>query len=45
MDRLDESVHRILSLKNKYNIKNTLVESMDVQKINDRIDKVMDKIN
>lgn len=44
MDRLDESVYRILSLKNKYNIKDTLIENIDVQKINDRINKVTNKI-
>ena len=38
--RIDESVQRILEMKEKYDIRDTLIESYDVEKINEKIDEV-----
>lgn len=38
--RIDESVQRILDIKEKYRIKDTLIETYDVEKINEKIDEI-----
>lgn len=38
--RIDESVYRILKLKEKYNLKDEIIESVDVKKINNIIESV-----
>lgn len=40
-ERVDESVYRILKLKQKYNISDKIVESIDVAKINEKINSVL----
>lgn len=40
-ERLDESVYRILKLKDKYNIKDEIIEGIDIDKINSRIDAIL----
>lgn len=40
--RIDESVYRILKLKDKYNLKDTAISSIDVKKINSDISAVLD---
>jgi beta-N-acetylhexosaminidase len=41
-DRIDESVYRILKLKDKYNINGEIINSVDVDNINYNINKVLD---
>lgn len=41
MDRIDESLYRILKLKEKYNLKDKTVNSVNVKEINSRINKVL----
>ena len=38
--RIDESVQRILDIKEKYGIKDTLIKTYDVEKINEKIDEI-----
>ena len=38
--RIDESVQRILDIKEKYNIQDKLIESYDIEKINEKIDEI-----
>jgi beta-N-acetylhexosaminidase len=40
--RIDESVYRILKLKNKYNLTDSPIQSIDVEKINNKIKSVLD---
>ena len=40
VNRIDESVQRILDIKEKYKIKDTLVEEYDVEKINNMIEDI-----
>ncbi|NLK20543.1 MAG: beta-N-acetylhexosaminidase [Epulopiscium sp.] len=40
-ERIDESVYRILSLKEEYVIKDEMIESIDINKINSEIDKII----
>jgi beta-N-acetylhexosaminidase len=40
-DRIDESVYRILKLKKNYNLKDELVSSVNVNKINTKIDTIL----
>ena len=40
-DRLDESVYRILKLKEKYNLENVPVEAVDIEKLNSSIEKAV----
>lgn len=39
--RIDESVYRILKLKNKYKLSDTSVQSVDINKINSQINSVL----
>ena len=39
-DRLDESVYRILKLKEKYKIGNVNIDAVDIEKLNSEIEKV-----
>lgn len=41
MDRIDESLYRILKLKKKYNLQDKTIKSVDVKEINDRIDNTL----
>lgn len=43
MRRIDESVYRILKLKQKYGLNDTYVKSIDVNKINNDINTVLNK--
>lgn len=38
--RIHESVQRILDIKEKYNIKDTFIESYDIEKINEKIEEI-----
>ncbi|WP_179632035.1 beta-N-acetylhexosaminidase [Clostridium peptidivorans] len=40
--RINESVHRILKLKQKYNLKDEIINSVDVDKINNNIKTLLD---
>jgi len=40
-ERLDESVYRILKLKHKYKLTDNIIESIDVEKINKKIDNLL----
>lgn len=40
MRRINESVERILDMKKKYNIQDTLIQEYDVEKINEKIDEI-----
>lgn len=40
-DRLDESVYRILKLKEKYKVENVRVDAVDIGKLNNEIEKVI----
>ncbi len=40
-ERLDESVYRILSLKQKYNISDDTKDTIDVEDINNKIDEIL----
>lgn len=42
-ERIDESVYRILSLKDQYKLDDGPVQSIDVKKINERIDNTLNK--
>ena len=42
-DRLDESVRRILALKDKYSLADTAIEAADVEGINKKIEAVLSK--
>lgn len=42
--RLDESVYRILKLKQKYNLSDDTIESVDINKINSQISSVLNNI-
>lgn len=45
-ERIDESVYRILKLKQKYNLKDEIINSVDVERINSKIDTLLDdKLN
>lgn len=44
-DRLDESVYRILKLKEKYGINNVPIEAVDVEKLNNDIKKAVSFIH
>jgi beta-N-acetylhexosaminidase len=44
-ERLDESVYRILKLKEKYGLENAPVGAVDVAKLNSRIEKINGNIN
>lgn len=41
MDRIDESLYRILKLKKKYNLQDNTIDSVDVKEINGRIDNTL----
>jgi beta-N-acetylhexosaminidase len=41
-ERIDESVYRILKLKDKYNLNGEIINSVDVDNINYNIEKVLD---
>jgi beta-N-acetylhexosaminidase len=41
-DRMNESVYRILKLKNKYKLTDNIIDSIDVEKINAEISQVLD---
>ncbi|MPN25095.1 Beta-hexosaminidase [bioreactor metagenome] len=41
-ERIDESVYRILKLKEKYNLKDEIINSVDVNKINNKIKTLLD---
>ncbi|HZK57592.1 MAG TPA: glycoside hydrolase family 3 protein, partial [Clostridia bacterium] len=43
MDRIDESVYRILKLKEKYNLKDSIIEDLNIEKINGEIDSLFGK--
>ena len=43
-DRLDESVYRILKLKEKYKVENVHVDAVDIEKLNSEIEKVTGNI-
>jgi len=43
-ERIDESVYRILKLKNKYNLSDTEINSVNVEEVNARILDVLDLI-
>ncbi|HHW00457.1 MAG TPA: beta-N-acetylhexosaminidase [Clostridiaceae bacterium] len=43
--RLDESVYRILKLKHKYRMTDNTVDSVDIDKINDKISDILNKIS
>lgn len=40
--RIDESVYRILKLKQKYNLKDEIINSVDINKINNKIKTLLD---
>ncbi|MFW5649109.1 MAG: beta-N-acetylhexosaminidase [Candidatus Alkaliphilus sp. MAG34] len=40
MDRIDESVYRILKLKEKYNLKDSVIGDLNIEEINNRIDSL-----
>jgi beta-N-acetylhexosaminidase len=42
MERINESVYRVLELKNKYKLTDDVIGSVDVEKINKRIKSVLD---
>lgn len=42
--RINESVYRILKLKQKYNLKDTVINSVDINKINNEIGAVLQQI-
>ncbi len=42
-ERVDESVYRILKLKHKYNITDKTIELVDVEKINSKIQEILDE--
>ncbi|HZX21449.1 MAG TPA: beta-N-acetylhexosaminidase [Clostridia bacterium] len=41
IDRIDESVYRILKLKGKYNLKDSIIEDLNIEKINGEIDEAL----
>jgi len=41
-ERIDESVYRILKLKQKYNLTDDTIESIDIEKINNKISSILD---
>jgi len=41
-ERIDESVYRILKLKEKYNLNNKLIEAPDINAINNQISNIVD---
>ncbi len=43
-DKTDESVYRILKLKEKYNLKDLIIEDLDIEEINREIDSLFDRI-
>jgi beta-N-acetylhexosaminidase len=40
-DRINESVYRILKLKHRYRLTNSIIDSIDIEKINNRISQVL----
>lgn len=42
-ERIDESVYRILKLKEKYNINNKIIESIEIESINKEINDILNK--
>lgn len=44
MDRIDESVYRILNLKAKYELNNDIIDNMDLKDINQNISEILSKI-
>lgn len=45
IDRINESVYRILSLKYNYKISNEKIEIVDVDNINSKIEDILDRLN
>jgi len=43
--RLDESVYRILKLKSKFRLTDNTVDSVDIEKINDKISDILNKVS
>lgn len=41
LERIDESVKRILQLKNKYTLRDTVIPSIDIDKINQQIKEIL----
>ena len=41
--RVDESIYRILKLKNKYNVTDKTIKSVDVEAINNKIEEILDE--
>ncbi|HYE09929.1 MAG TPA: beta-N-acetylhexosaminidase [Patescibacteria group bacterium] len=41
--RIDQSVYRILKLKQSYNLQDNMIEAIDIEKINQRITDTLDK--
>ena len=45
IDEIDKKVYRILSLKDKYNLKDDKIENIDINDVIDRINKLNEKIS
>ena len=45
IDRINESVYRILSLKYSYKINNEKIENIDVDIINSKIEDILNRLN
>jgi beta-N-acetylhexosaminidase len=43
--RIDESVYRILRLKQKYNVNDNIISSIDINRINNRISAILNEYN
>jgi beta-N-acetylhexosaminidase len=41
--RIDESVYKVLKLKEKYDLNNDIIDSVDIEKINEKIDEILNK--
>lgn len=41
IDRIDESVYRILKLKKKYNLKDLVIKDLNIKEINDKVDRLL----
>jgi len=44
MDRINESVYRILSLKHNYKISNEKIEEIDINIINSKFEEILNRI-
>ncbi|SCY91300.1 beta-N-acetylhexosaminidase [Alkaliphilus peptidifermentans] len=44
IEKIDESLYRILQLKHKYDLKDEVIDSIDVWKINSQIEKILNEI-